>query len=151
MAIEVEWFKCKSVGWCDLFKVNLENELVKETEGIYICWTGTGIDDSLTVMKVGQGYIYDIIIDLRNDLEIEAFRNKGVFITWARVPSYRLNGIEKYLNETLKPLFKSEKISAWSVKVNIPWDQDELDGFKKQLPKGAEDEDFKDKEKKLPW
>lgn len=149
MATNIEWFKCKKVGWCDLFKVDIEHELVSEIEGIYICWTGSGMDDSLSVIKVGEGYIHDIIIDLRSDLEIKAFRNKGVFITWCEIPSYKSSGILKYLEKELKPLFTSEKIAAIPRKVNIPWDQDEIDGFKQQVGQLSDDSDSK--EAKLPW
>ncbi|MDC1068335.1 hypothetical protein OAQ99_04175 [Candidatus Kapabacteria bacterium] len=149
MAEELEWYKCKDVGWCDLFKVDIDHEFIKESEGIFICWTGTTIDDSLTTIVVGQGYIYDLIIDLREDQAMEAFKHKGVFVTWSRVSSYKMNGIELFLREKLKPLFKGESISGWKKEVNIPWDQDEMEGFEDQLP--DEEMESGDKEAKLPW
>lgn len=134
MAINLEWYRCKEVGWCDLFKVNIENPLIQETEGVYVCWTGTLIDDSLNVLKIGYGYIYDCIESLRKDREFDPFHGRGVFISWASCATYRMNGIQNYLVNELQPLFKSDIIKGSSkIKVNFPFEDDELDSLKNQL------------------
>ena len=121
---QVQWFKCKAVGWCDLFRINLDHSTLKEIEAVYICWTGSVADESRKYLTVGQGLIKETIRELRQETGIKAFQHQGVFITWAEVPHYRLNSIEVFCYNELKPLLPSEDLpKASSKKVNLPFDK----------------------------
>lgn len=150
----LDWFKCKEVGWCDLLKVDTENDYVKESIGVYVCWTGSEMDNTSKILRVGQGYIYDIIFELRKEPAILAFESKGIYFTWARCPTYHLNRVEVFLNNHFNPVIKNTDLSkSRPKKVNLPWDEEEIKKLKAQLgkPNFEDKEEGKKKENKLPW
>ena len=132
----LEWFKCKDVDWCELTKVDIEHEYVKESIGVYVCWTGTPIDNSSKILKVGKGFIYDEIVELRKEEAILAFASKGVYFSWARCATYQLDRIEVFLTNHFKPLIKNLDLpKAKPKKVSLPWDEEEIRRLKAQLEK----------------
>ena len=125
--IELNWFRCESVGWCDLDKVNIRSQTLKDIEGVYVLWTGTTIDDTRKVISVGQGMIIKIILGMRKSLEVKAFSQTGLYITWAELPPYRLNSVEVYLDKKLNPVIKNEDLPTVSPKqINLPWDGEDI-------------------------
>ena len=123
-AYQVRWFRCKSVGWCDLFRINLEHPSIQDVEAVYICWTGSVADVSRKYLIVGQGMIKDEISKLRNETGIKAFDHQGVFVTWAEVPHYRLNSIEVFCYNKLEPIFPNDELpEAKGREVNLPFDE----------------------------
>jgi len=124
--VKINWFVCKDVGWCDLYKIDINNKSVLNTYCIYIAWKGSGVDSSRTVLKIGQGFVQEVIINLRDDSEISSENKHGIFFTWAKLPNYHLNGVEVYLNHLLKPKFKSNDMPDESSKVaELPWSDGE--------------------------
>lgn len=149
----LNWFKCKQVGFCELFKVDIEHDFIKETEGVYIVWTGTIIDDSLKVISIGQGYIYDEIVALRKTPGVIEYAGMEMFISWAETKPFRFDGIEAWLNSVHKPAVPKPKIpSAIKRKVNLPWNDENTQKLKEQL-KALEAGDSEEEEgnKQLPW
>lgn len=152
--MKLEWFKCKEVGWCDLMKVDIENDYVKESIGVYLCWTGSEMDNSSKILKVGQGYILDVIAELRTNAAILAFETKGIYFTWARCPTYHLDRVEVFLTKHYNPIIVNENLpKSRPKKVKLPWDEEEIRLLKEQLnkPNFVENENDKKKENKLPW
>ena len=150
----LDWFKCKEVGWCDLLKVDTDNDYVKESIGVYVCWTGSEMDNTSKILRVGQGYIYDIIFELRKEPSILAFGSKGIYFTWARCSTYHLNRVEVFLHNHFKPVIINPDLpKSRPKKVNLPWDEEEIKLLKAQLgkPNFNDKEEVKKKENKLPW
>lgn len=152
----LDWFKCKEVGWCELLRVDTEHEFVKESIGVYVCWTGSELDNSSKILRVGKGFIKDVIEELRLNDSILAFESKGVYFTWARCATYNLDRVEVFLHNHFKPVLDNPDLpKARPKKVNLPWDEEEIRKLKEQLskPNFSDDDDtnLKGKEAKLPW
>lgn len=122
---QVKWFRCRAVGWCDLYKVNVNHKMLDNIEAVYICWTGTVADSERRYLCVGQGLIKDEIGKIRKDMGIKAFEHQGVFITWAEVPHYRLSSIESFLYKELKPIVNiNDAPTSSPKKVNLPFEKE---------------------------
>lgn len=150
----LDWFRCKEVGWCELLKINIDNDYVKESIGVYVCWTGSEIDNTSKMLKVGQGFIHDIILELRKNESILAFEAKGVYFTWARCATYNLERVEVFLHNHFKPILANPNLPrSRPKKVNPPWDEEEIRKLKEQLSKPSFNDDDMGlkKEAKLPW
>jgi hypothetical protein len=133
-------------------KVDIEHELIKDTEGVYIVWTGSIMDDSLKVLYIGQGYMYDEIRDLRVNPDIMEYSGMEMFIAWAETKPFRFDGIEAWLNVKLKPEVKKDKVpSAMKIKVNLPWNDPEIQQLKEQLKLIENNDDQEPESKDLPW
>lgn len=122
---KVEWFRCRGIGWCDLYKVNIESKVLYDIEAVYICWTGTVASSERRYLCVGQGMIVNEIKKLRKDMGVKAFQHQGVFITWSVVPHYRLTAIESYLYRELQPIVNlNEEPRARPKAVNLPFENE---------------------------
>jgi hypothetical protein len=120
--MEVEWLKCNDDVWCNLHKVNVNHEFIKDCEGVYIIWSGK--DEERVVLKVGSGNIKQGIVQSRSNLAIKAFEHLGVYVTWAEVSSIRRTGVELYLLDQLEPRIIEDVPKAIPAKVNLPWDDE---------------------------
>ncbi len=120
----LKWTKCEGDQWCTLSRVNLDHPHFKGLQGVYIIWHGgTGGTQPWTVY-VGQGAIAERLAEHRRNPEILKYsQHGGLFVTWAQwhvlMPS--LDGMEKFLADTLKPRVGSRHPSVASVEVNLPW------------------------------
>src|SRR5215471_11283363 len=58
----------------------------------------------------------------RVDPAVGAYRpNGGLWVTWAAVSQQALDGVERYLSETLRPLVGDRFPEAAPIPVNLPW------------------------------
>lgn len=115
----VRWLKCKGNVWCDLFKLDLSNEYVKQLEGIYVVWTG---DLPKKVLRVGSGYISRELFKIRNELSFQAFKHLGLNVSWAQLSALQRKGALVYLYEELLPSMQKDIPSGIPFKINLPWD-----------------------------
>jgi general secretion pathway protein E len=113
----LHWNKCKGEVWGDLFTVDLASPHFDGMDGVYAAWSGGSAPSPVVV---GHGNIRDELTRLRSDPPIEPFRAVGVFITWARADSATLEGISRYLSETLQPKIKRPPPFAPVIEVNLP-------------------------------
>jgi hypothetical protein len=88
------------------------------TVGIYIIWYN---GHPGRVVRLGQGKIADRIVRHRKDLEIIPYRGKRLLITWAAVPAFQMNGVEKHLSEKYPPLVGDAFPDVFPIEVNSPW------------------------------
>ncbi|HOM05349.1 MAG TPA: hypothetical protein PLU67_07640 [Candidatus Kapabacteria bacterium] len=114
------WYKCKGEVWCELFKLDMEHPVLKTAEGVYIIWTGV---NDRKVLKVGSGLIRSQLMTARQDVTINAFATRGVFVTWSEVGKVKRDGVEAYLINTLSPLFVPYKPKAIPIKIKLPWEE----------------------------
>jgi|GEM_PF-2737426 len=152
--VKINWYVCKDVGWCDLFKIDINHRAVVKEYGIYIVWKGTGVDGSRIILSVGQGFIREEILKLREDDKIKGENEYGIFMTWSKLPEYHLNGVEVYLNEKFKPKFKKKKLPDENPKkAELPWDDsDDSIAFEQMdFDAGNEGQGGEDTTTKLPF
>lgn len=114
-SVQVNWTKCDSGVWCSLEKVNLANVTC---EGVYIIWHG---GNNPRVVYVGQGNVKDRVSKHKMNGQIMFYRQHGLYVTWASVPSDLRDGVECYLADTWNPLVGDAHPDAFHIKVNSPW------------------------------
>ena len=117
--ITVTWIRCASgKTWCPLETVNLTDVNV---EGVYLIWHE---GNPARVVRIGQGDISDRLASHRQDNAILDYGKYGTLrVTWASVPSYQLNGVERYLANTWPPLVGETFPNATPIPVNSPFGQ----------------------------
>jgi hypothetical protein len=87
-------------------------------EGVYIIWHG---GNQPCTVRVGQGIIRDRIAQHRQDRDILAYQNLGLYVTWASVPGNQRDGVERYLGDQLSPKVGSRRPDVSPITVNLPW------------------------------
>lgn len=104
--MEVSWIKCTGDSWCPLKIVNLSGVTAF---GVYVIWyepIARGmIRPARQVVRLGQGNIKERLEAHRNDPVIT--KHSGVaqlLVTWAEVDKNYVDGVEKYLADTLNPI-----------------------------------------------
>ncbi len=116
--MNVNWNKCQGNAWCPLKTVNLDNSHFVDIEGVYIIWHG---GQKPKTVRIGQGVIRDRLRAHRDDSEIQAYSQHGLFVTWANVDARNRDGVEAYLANTLAPLVGERFPDVTTVAVNLPW------------------------------
>jgi hypothetical protein len=116
--MNVEWIKCDGDNWCELNSVNLQHDHFEGMEGVYIIWY---IGNPSKTVRVGQGVIRDRISAHRDDNQIQAYSNLGLFVTWASIPAKFRDGVEAYLAASLDPLVGERFPNRAPIEVNLPW------------------------------
>ena len=122
MALAVNWIKCEGEGrqgkhWCKLLKLKLEAAHFDDLEGVYVIWHG-GPDP--TCLRIGRGVIRERLDAHRNEQEVLAYRQQGLYATWARVPAHQRDGVERYLVETLMPNAATRRPKVNPIEVDLP-------------------------------
>lgn len=115
------WNKCSGGAgnqWCDLINLNLNHEHFDAMEGVYIIWHG---GQNPATVRVGQGFVRDRLSSHRQDPAILAYKTHGLFVTWASVPPWQRDGVERYLAENLNPKVGDRFPDVLPVQVNYPW------------------------------
>jgi hypothetical protein len=118
MTMTLNWIKCTDDKWCDFLSVNLSHSHFDGMEGVYLIWHG---GDQPHTVRVGQGVIRDRIAEHRQDSDVLAFRNLGLFVTWASVPSNQRDGVERFLGDKLSPKVGLRLPDVVPIPVNLPW------------------------------
>lgn len=118
MALTLTWIKCEGDVWCPLLTVNLNNSNFDDMEGVYIIWHS---GDKPATVRVGQGFIRDRLAQHKEDSQILAYQQYGLYVTWARLDKTNRDGVERYLGETLKPKIGSRLPDVPPIAVNLPW------------------------------
>lgn len=104
------WVKCTGDQWCPLLDVNLTDV---KTQGVYAIWIGGG-----RYVRIGQGDVAARLIAHRNDPAITRYTT--LYVTWAAVPSWQCDGVERYLYDECSPLVGERAPDALPIAVNLP-------------------------------
>jgi hypothetical protein len=115
--MQLQWVKCDGLNWCSLLNVNLDHEHFNDMEGVYVIWHG---GYAPRYVRVGQGVIKDRLAEHRENEEILAYRDLGLFVTWAKVAANDRDRVEKYLSDKLKPLIGERFPEVEPLEVNLP-------------------------------
>jgi len=113
------WNKCVGEQWCPLLSVNLDHSHFDGLEGVYIIWHG---QPNPAVVYVGQGNIRERLTSHRQNPDILAYKDQGLYVTWAKVEAANRDGIEKSLADTWKPKVGGNYPSVVPIPVNSPWE-----------------------------
>lgn len=113
--MQVTWIKSTQNEWLRLNTFTLAN--VSAT-GVYIIWHG---GNPSRVVRVGQGNIKDRLTAHRADPQVQAYSDKGLYVTWASVSASQMDGVERYLADTWNPLVGGAFPDALPTAVNSPW------------------------------
>lgn len=108
--MNISWVKCQPDNWCPFHTVDLSNVRVT---GVYAIWQGGG-----PYVRVGQGDIAARLIAHRNDPAITKYNNLRV--TWAAVPSWQIDGVERYLYDACRPVVGDRAPAVPAIAVNLP-------------------------------
>ena len=112
--LSLNWGKCGDDGhWCDFHHLNLTADMFKDLKGVYIIWSGEH------TVRLGSGIIKDRITEHRKNPEITSYPNLKV--TWAEVNANQMEGVEKYLADTLRPAIGDAFPDRTPIPVNLPW------------------------------
>ncbi len=117
--LTLSWIKCQGGDWCGLSTVKLGSDHFDGLEGVYVIWHGP--PDPWTV-RVGQGIIRDRLQAHRNDPDVQAYDDKSLYVTWAKVAKGKRDGVERFLADQLDPLVGIYP-DADPIPVNLPWSQ----------------------------
>ena len=108
----VAWVKCSGGVWCELERLNLSTVM---GSGVYVIWAGN------RWVYVGQGDIASRLQERRNDGRVSDYRNSGrLMVAWATLPAGQMDGVERYLADTLTPAVGERHPIALPIPVNLP-------------------------------
>ena len=108
----VAWVKCSGGVWCELERLNLGTVT---GSGVYVIWAGN------RWVYVGQGDVASRLSAHRTNSSILAYRDSGqLMVTWAILPAGQMDGIERYLADTLRPAVGAQHHVALPIPVNLP-------------------------------
>ena len=97
--------------------------------GVYIIWAGT---DNRTILKVGSGIIKDRLQAHLKDPQVQAYKHRGLYVTWAPFLFVdrsldKQRDVERFLGVLLNPKL-TERLpnNVDAIWVNLPeWDKPE--------------------------
>lgn len=83
--LRLAWIKCGNPPhWCSFEKLKVES--IGDVTRVYVIRHG---GPPPNCVRIGQGNIADRLAEHRNDPDILAYRQLGLFVTWTRVSSER--------------------------------------------------------------
>ena len=115
--MQLTWIKSTTNGWLSFQQFNLDTCITPL--GVYVIWHG---GQTPWTVRVGQGDVAARLRDHRGDRLILTHASKGgLWVTWAAVQRPYLDGVERYLADSLQPLVGVRHPDVVPVPVNLPW------------------------------
>lgn len=111
--LNLDWIKCQNDVWCSFVNLNLDHDHFIDLKGVYIIWSND------TVVRLGSGIIKNRIRGHRENSEITEYPDLKV--TWAKVNANQMEGVEKYLADSLNSILGDRFPDRTPIKVNLPW------------------------------
>ena len=115
--LKLSWAKCCGDVWCRLNHLDLSTV---SGDGVYVIWY---VDDELddVYIYVGQGILGGRLEFHRTNDDVQFYKDFGtLYVTWAKVPSQKRDGVEKYLADELLPLEGKQHPDVRPIEVNLP-------------------------------
>lgn len=114
--MKIEWGKCNSGKWCNFVYLDLDHEIFKDLNGVYIIF-----NEKDGVIRIGSGDIKDRITKHRNDEKITKY--KDLLVTWAKVNANQMEAVERFLADTYNAKVGDRFPDKTPIKVNLPFDE----------------------------
>ncbi len=94
------WRRCMDADerpqWCSLLR--LDTASVSAAQGVYVIWHGGDEPETVLVGQAFFGTVGEQLAQLREDERILAYRQLGLFVTWAELDDADLlDGVQRYL------------------------------------------------------
>lgn len=115
----LRWVKSTKGLWCRLDHVKLSHEHFDGLEGVFIIFAYIWMN-RVSAIRVGQGRIRERLQEMRSDKEVAVFAGNGLFVTWAKVWVPDMDGVERFLAESLRPKVKTPIPTTPALSVNLP-------------------------------
>ncbi len=120
ITIELQWNRCGEEKWCNLFTLNLGYPTLDELRGVYIIFSEAQSENERhKTIAIGKGIVAYEIRKKRADSRIKAF--PALRVTWADVRRRDVDGVERYLIHTLKPIVSQTVDDGGLIQVNLPF------------------------------
>jgi hypothetical protein len=122
--IIVDWIAGDKNEWFHLLGLNLDSIVPQDAFGVYIIWQYRPFCNDIIFVKVGQGNIVERLSKHRSDAEIAKYAKlpNKLYVTWAEVSKFDVDGVEAYLGDSLKPILGERFPDCEEIEVNLPWD-----------------------------
>jgi hypothetical protein len=116
--MQVQWIKSQSDAWLAFETFNLLSVSGSEY-GVYVIWHAGNPGH---VVYVGQGCIKGRLTAHRSNTAITRYARSGtLYVTWAAVSAAQVDGVERYLADTWRPLVGDAHPDVRPLAVNSPW------------------------------
>ncbi len=117
--IIVQWNRYPNGDWCNLYKLNLNQAHFNGMSGVYIIWDL----ESKFILYVGNGEIRKELEHRKLDKELSWYKEKNLYVTWARVEIMDVMGVERYLLDVLNPQHRIgiQENRSSPIRINLPW------------------------------
>jgi hypothetical protein len=112
--LSLGWVKYQSGEWCDLLGLDLSQV---SASGVYVIWQG-GL--SRRCVRVGSGIIRERLSAHRNDEDILAYQEHGLYVTWASVHPNQQLDVEAFRAGYYQPLVGERFPNRTQIPVNLP-------------------------------
>lgn len=122
MALRLNWVsKNTNNQYLSFYNVNLDHSYFDNLRGVYIIWYQEG-RRAITVYagKATSSRIKDRLKAHRNNTKISAYAKKTLYVAVARASISDIDGIEKSLHDTLKPLVGNRSRHTPAIQVYLP-------------------------------
>ncbi len=116
-AISLYWNRCQGDAWGELYSVDLDDKHFDGLEGVFVVWQG---GSPPVPVCVGAGLLRDVMKERRVSPDIQAYREKTLYVSWAKVEKVARPGVERYLYDALKPRLNGSVPQTTPVEVNLP-------------------------------
>jgi hypothetical protein len=110
----VTWVKNDQNQWLEFLGFKLSDV---RTFGVYIIWHA---GQTPYTVYVGHGNIRERLLAHTFDSRILGHLSKGLYVTWAEVPSNEAKGVESFLADQLRPLVEAKHANVKPIPVNFP-------------------------------
>ena len=113
------WAKRRGDDWYRLNSLILSNVSDK---GVYVICYDDDIDGEYVCVYVGQGSIRKRLEFHQTNPDVQFYADFGtLYVTWAKVPPQKRDGVESFLADELEPLEGERHPDVHPIKVNLPF------------------------------
>ncbi|MDX6770312.1 MAG: GspE/PulE family protein [Elusimicrobiota bacterium] len=116
-AMPLYWNRCQGDAWGEFYSVDLDDKHFDGLEGVFVVWQGGAPP---VPVCVGSGALREVMKERRVSPEVQPFRDKTLYVSWAKVEKVARPGVERYLYDALKPRVGNGGPQATPVEVNLP-------------------------------
>ncbi len=114
------WMTCGDRNfWCSFFDLNLSNVIT--SNGCYIIFYKELPYTSVVYVGSSERSIANRLAEHRTDSRINAYRSKGLLVTWAPTNALMREGIERYLADRYKPLVGDAHPNVAPIPIDLPF------------------------------
>jgi hypothetical protein len=81
-AISLYWNRCQGDAWGEFYSVDLDDRHFDGLEGVFVVWQG---GSPPVPVCVGAGPLREAMKERRVSAQMQSFRDKTLYVSWAKV------------------------------------------------------------------